>query len=245
MATFVFLHGGGQGSWVWEQTIAALDRQTGGRATCLALDAPGCGAKRGVDTSGYSFEDITRELLSDIAAAGLSDIILVGHSQAGLHVPHMARLALEGLIRRLVYVSCSAPWPGMTILDQMGRGARCSSVDEVGYPLGDDASLQDRFRAMFCNDMEAGEADAFLARLGKDGWPASAYSYDAFQYDHLPPIASTFVLALRDEALPLVWQERFADRLHARDLVRIDAGHQVMNTRPEALAEELIRLARR
>ncbi|MFD2134238.1 hypothetical protein ACFSLT_01475 [Novosphingobium resinovorum] len=40
------------------------------------------------------------------------------------------------------------------------------------------------------------------------------------------------------------WQERFADRLHARRLHRIDAGHQVMNTRPEALAEVLLAEAR-
>ena len=27
---YAFLHGGGQGSWVWEQTIAALECQTNG-----------------------------------------------------------------------------------------------------------------------------------------------------------------------------------------------------------------------
>ena len=28
--SFVFLHGGGQGGWVWDETIAAMKRQSGG-----------------------------------------------------------------------------------------------------------------------------------------------------------------------------------------------------------------------
>lgn len=244
MAQFVFLHGGGQGSWVWDETIAAIARQSGGSAQCLALDAPGCGIKRGADTASYAFADTTRELLADIEAAGMSDVVLVGHSQAGMTIPHMAELAPAGMIGRIVYATCSAPLPGLTTLDQMGRGARGSSAEEVGYPLGPDAAMEARFAVMFCNDMGEEMKAAFLAKLGKDGWPASAYTYSDWRYDHLRTIPSSYVVALRDEALPVEWQERFADRLHARRIHRIDAGHQLMNTRPEALAEVLLAEAR-
>ncbi|GGB96957.1 esterase [Novosphingobium endophyticum] len=244
MVPFVFLHGGGQGGWVWKELIAAIDRQSGGEATCLALDAPGCGAKRGLDTSEYDFEDITQELIDDIESEGLSGVVLVGHSQAGMTMPQMTEMAPSGLISRLVYVTCSAPLAGLTTLDQMGHGPRGSNVEEVGYPFTEDGSMEERYRVMFCNDMDDAEADAFLAKLGKDGWPASAYSYSDWRYDHLRSIPSSYVVALRDQALPAEWQERFADRLHARRITRIDAGHQVMNTRPEALSEILLREAR-
>ncbi|GLK43483.1 MULTISPECIES: alpha/beta fold hydrolase [Novosphingobium] len=241
MRDMVFLHGGGQGGWVWEETIAAVGRQSGGAVRCLALDAPGCGAKRGVDNAAYAFADTTRELIGDILASGLRGVMLVGHSQAGMTIPHMADLAPGGLIGKLAYVTCSAPLPGLTTLDQMGRGPRGSSVEEVGYPSGSEA---ERYATMFCNDMEEGEAAAFLGKLGHDGWPASAYAYSEWRYDHLRAIPACYVVALRDMALPASWQERFADRLHARRLHRIDAGHQVMNTRPEALAEVLLAEAR-
>lgn len=117
MAAYVFLHGGGQGGWVWDETIAAIGRQSGGEARCLALDAPGCGAKRGVDTAALSFEDITADLIADIVASGLTGVTLVGHSQAGLHIPHLVEQAPPGLVDRVVYVSCSAPLAGMTTLD--------------------------------------------------------------------------------------------------------------------------------
>lgn len=240
MLQFAFLHGGGQGSWVWDETIAALERQSGGTARCLALDAPGCGAKRERDTSTLAFVDTTRELIADIEASGMSGVVLVGHSQAGMTMPHMAELAPPGLIARLVYVTCSAPLAGLTTLDQMGHGARGANPEEVGYPIGPEAGMEARYRVMFCNDMGEAQAGAFLRKLGKDGWPASAYAYSDWRYDHLRTIPSSYVVALRDMALPPEWQERFADRLHARRIHRIDAGHQVMNTRPEALAEVLL-----
>ena len=32
MTDFAFLHGGGQGSWIWNETIAAIAMQSGGSA---------------------------------------------------------------------------------------------------------------------------------------------------------------------------------------------------------------------
>ncbi|WP_404482287.1 alpha/beta fold hydrolase [Novosphingobium sp. BL-52-GroH] len=244
MRGLVFLHGGGQGGWVWDETIAAIDRQSGGSARCLALDAPGCGTRRGIDTASLGFEETTRQLIADIEAAGLSDVLLVGHSQAGTTIPHMIELAPAGLVGRVVYVTCSAPLAGLTTLEQMGNGPHGSDPEAVGLPAGPGTTIPDRYAQMFCNDMAEGEAAAFLGKLGRDNWPASAYARRDWRYDHLRAVPSSYVVALRDQALPAQWQERFADRLHARRITRIDAGHQVMNTRPEALAEILLAEAR-
>jgi pimeloyl-ACP methyl ester carboxylesterase len=239
MADFAFLHGGGQGGWVWDETIAAIAQQSGGTARCLALDAPGCGAKRDRDTTDIAFAEISRELIADVAAAGLNDVVLVGHSQAGMTMPQMAEFAPE-LFRKLIYVTCSAPLAGQSTLDQMGHGRHGENAEEVGYPCGPEATMPERFRAMFCNDMDEAQADSFLARLGADMWPMVCYSYSEWRYDHLRAVSSSYVVCLRDTALTPEWQHRFADRLHARRIHRIDAGHQVMNTRPQALAEVLL-----
>jgi len=237
---FVFLHGGGQGGWVWDETIAAMEAQSGGAVRCLALDGPGCGAKRGRDTSAMTSEDITRELVADIEAAGMRDVILVGHSQAGMHLPPMVELK-PGLFRKLIYVTCSAPLPGVTTIEQMGNSVHGEKEDEVGWPVDPETtSMEERFRAMFCSDMSDAQADAFLAKLGKDMWPMCCYSESDWRRDHLASIPSTFVLCMKDQSLPPIWQARFAERLQAGRIVYIDAGHQVMNTRPQALAEVLL-----
>lgn len=240
MSTFVFIHGGGQGSWVWDETIAAVKQQSGGKAHCLALDVPGCGTKRGRDTSAVEFDDIVRDLIADIEAAGLRDVILVGHSQAGMVLPRIAEFRPD-LLNRLVYVTCSAPPAGMTTIERMGDGVHGQNPEQVGWPVDPASStMEQRYRVMFCNDMGDAGTDAFLAKLGGDMWPTSSYTYRDWRYDHLGRIPSAFVLCLQDMALPPVWQESFAEAFEVDRTVRIDAGHQVMNTRPQALAEVLL-----
>ena len=243
MTDFAFLHGGGQGGWVWAETIGEIMRQSAGSARCLALDAPGCGTKRGRETADMAFAEISRELVADVRAAGLKDVVLVGHSQAGMTMPEMAELAPD-LFARLVFVTCSAPLPGKTTLDQMGMGLHGSNPDQVGWPLDPmTTSMEDRFAAMFCNDMDAEATGAFLGKLGSDMWPQVCYEHHDWRRDHLRNLPVVYVKCLRDAALPAQWQDIFAQRLHADTVVELDCGHQAMTTRPAELAAILLSLA--
>jgi pimeloyl-ACP methyl ester carboxylesterase len=231
---FAFLHGGGQGGWIWDETLAALGQQLGGTAfRAKAFDLPGCGTKRDQDTSQLTVRDVAEAFVADLAQSGLESCILVGHSNAGTILPAVARHRPD-LVRRYVYVSCIAPPPGQTISEVM----RPRHVIDAG------ASPQDmsaRLRQMFCNDMGEAQAAAFLAKLGHDHWPTpQALSETAWHYEHLPALAATYVLCLQDQALALAWQEEFASRFAVQRRVYIDAGHQVMNTRPHGLAEILL-----
>lgn len=233
---FALLHGGAQGSWVWDDVIGELSASV----DCISLDVPGCGEKRDRDTSGIQFDDIVRELVADVEAAGMRDVVLVGHSQAGMPMPRMAEYAPR-LFSRLVYVTCSAPPPGTSVLEMMGNGRHGERDDEVGYPLDAAAVSPEEFcAAMFCNDMSVAERKAFIAQLGNDMWPMSSYTYRDWRYDHLDAVASTYVVCEKDMSLPVGWQERFAETLRVDRVVRIDAGHQPMNTHPEALAAILL-----
>jgi pimeloyl-ACP methyl ester carboxylesterase len=239
---FVFVHGGGQAGWVWDETIGALSLQTHGAfGRALALDGPGCGAKQDRDTANMSYEQVIDDLIGDIERSGFRDIVLVGHSQAGTILPALLRRRPD-LFRRAVYVSCSAPLPGQSILEMMGRGRHGANADEVGFPVAfdEDVTAEDRYRLMFCNDMSDADADAFVACLGQDNWPMSTMVFNGFRYDDLGVVPATFVMCVRDGILPLAWQEKFADRLGASRRIVIDAGHQAMNTRPHALAEILL-----
>jgi pimeloyl-ACP methyl ester carboxylesterase len=233
-ADYVLLHGGGQGSWVWDETLAALARQSGGSfGRALALDVPGCGTKRGRDTSAIGMAEIAAELIADIEASGISDALLVGHSQAGTVLPLLLE-ARPDLFRRVVYVSALAPAGHQSAMDWRAEMPAAESAYELGAE-----PTPERFRAMFCNDMSGPQADAFMAKLGEDAWPSASYGASGWRYDHLGAPPASYVLCLRDATLAPAWQELFAKRLKAERLIRIDAGHQVMNTRPHALAEVL------
>ena len=238
----VFLHGGGQGSWIWDETLAALHLQQPGRHRTLALDIPGCGAKRGRHRDDISFPEIVAELAADIASAGLQDIVLVGHSQAGTVLPGLAR-TLPDRVRRLIYVSCVAPPPGQAILET-ARALHATRGAPLFQILGNPAiPYLEQLRAAFCNDMAPAEADAFLARLQQDNWPESALSWTDYSYDVPAAAPATYVLCLSDQILPPDAQRRFAERFACQRIVSIDAGHQAQNTRPHGLAEILLREA--
>ncbi len=229
--SFAFLHGGGQGGWVWDETRAALHAQVPGASMVTqAFDLPGCGSRRGMDLSGLSVRDVAAHFIDDLEQATLGPCVLVGHSNAGTILPLVAAHRPD-LVRRYVYVSCIAPPPGKSI----------SEVMRPRHAIGTEGEDQAaRLRRMFCNDMGLAQADEFMAKLGQDHWPTmQALGETGWEYGHLANHAASYVLCLQDQALPLAWQEEFAARVHATRRIAIDAGHQVMNTRPQGLAEIL------
>ncbi|WP_317932293.1 alpha/beta hydrolase [Halioxenophilus sp. WMMB6] len=237
---YAFIHGGGQGSWVWRDTLAELRQQAGAElGLLLALDVPGCGVKRGRTTDNLTLPAIAEELIADITAAGIDQVTLVGHSQAG-QVMSLMVAARPQLFQRLVYLSCSIPLPGQTVLAMLGSGRHGEQEHEVGWPLSPQSStLEQRYRAMFCGDMAAGQAEHFLAQLGADNWPAQSYRFSSWDYRPHTQVPATFLFCLQDRSLPLHWQAIFAERFNADHRVSIDAGHQAMLTRPHTLAEVL------
>jgi pimeloyl-ACP methyl ester carboxylesterase len=242
MADFVFLHGGGQGGWIWDETIAAIALQSGTEARCLALDIPGCGTKRGRDTAHMTFGDIVDELAADIAAAGFDRPLIVGHSQAGQVLPKL-ELAMPGAFARHIYVSCIAHENGHTIADMMAlQTAQDPQGPLAGVFNNPDCTVRERFRVMFVNDMTREEQDRFLDKLEKDAWPPVAYAETNWRYDHLDEVPTSYVLCMQDQVLTPHWQRIFAERFRCDETVHIDAAHQVQNTRPQALAEVLLAL---
>ena len=170
----------------------------------------------------------------------MQDVILVGHSQAGTLLPRLAERR-PGLFRRLIYVSCCAPLPGQTILQMIGSGSARQPPGRSGLaarPSATSASAAVSSHVLQRHGRRG--SGAFprqtgprpLARSVHAGVGLALRSPDKHS-------ASTFVLCLQDGILTPAWQERFAQRLHTQRMVRIDAGHQVMNTRPHALAELL------
>ncbi|MDR3386351.1 MAG: alpha/beta hydrolase [Rudaea sp.] len=239
--TIVFLHGGKQGSWVWDEVRGAIGLQGGRTAPrTIALDVPGCGTKRGRDTAALTLTDVVAELSDDLATVN-GRLMLVGHSQAGTVLPRLAAEHRENIIK-LTYVSCSVPEEGQTLMAMLGTGRHEENANEVGWPL-DPATTgrAEMFETMFCNDMDDVTKAGFLARLGGDDWPIACASTDRhWGCDAAQGIAASYVIALRDQILTPPWQERFAKRFNASSISRVDAGHQLLQTRPHALAEILL-----
>jgi pimeloyl-ACP methyl ester carboxylesterase len=240
---YVFLHGGGQGGWVWEKLLDTLSLQSGGAyGRALALDVPGCGAKRGRDTADITVEAIAEELVGDIEDAGFRDVFMIGHSQAGTVIPMMLERR-PGLFKRVLYLACVAPAPGKTV--QSFRQELYSRRDQPPPPKpSTQAEVDSVIRHYMCNDMNIHEADTLMAKMHKDAWPHLSYLKSDWRYDDKPSmLPTTYVITMQDTGVIEPLQELFARRLRADQIVWIDCGHAAMQSRPHALAEILLREA--
>jgi len=224
---FVLVHGGAHSGSCWERLVPELEAlpQVAG---VLAVDLSGRGRRAGV----RPLEEITREhyiadVVADIEGADLRDVVLVGHSLAGISVP-WAAARLPERVRHLVLLSTTTPPPGRSVNDVMAE-----------HPLSPLRRGID-FQRMFCNDLGEAEAQWLLTRLCDEPPGPLGEKVDAVS---LPEgLASSFVLLERDEALPPDYQREQAATVGVDRIVPFDSGHSAFVSRPRDLAALLVGL---
>lgn len=231
MTDFIFQHGAMVGGFIWGDLIEAMQAREGGHRY-LTLDVPGCGAKRGVDGRAMQFDAIIDDLLPDIDASEMKDAVLVGHSQGGTVVPRLAE-ARPAMFAKLVYIACLGPDPGQSVME-------AAQAEDTGEEVKA-TTIMEGLRTMLCNDMDVPTTRDFLAKLGGgDAWPPHSYAERNWRYDHLKAVPSTYIFCNQDNCVPPERQEAYLANLYIDNVIRIDSGHQPMNSRPGELADLLL-----
>ena len=241
MKDLVFLHGGSHGSWCWAPLLAEMDRRPGRFGRVLALDMPGSGAKRGRSVSDETLQSVAAELNSDIRDAGFRDVILIGHSIAGVLLPMMAA-ADPDLFASLIFLATSVPREGESVMDMMGNTLHGQDPDHVGWPLDPSTPPADMALAMFGPDLTPDQLTWLMAEVARDVTPPAVALQAATHAGYDGTIPSTYIVTLRDPILPAPWQRRFAERARCRTIVEIDTPHEPFVSHPALLADTLQRL---
>jgi pimeloyl-ACP methyl ester carboxylesterase len=235
--TFMLVHGGGLDSSCWELLVPFLD------GLVFAVDLPGRGA-RPADLSTVTVADFVDAVVSEILDRDLTDVLLVGHSLAGITLPGVAA-RVSGRLRRLVFVSCVIPAHGANVADVLDTLS--PAVAEVTAKIGDDVvgadgTLHpDLAATMFCNDMDEAQRAFTLARLVPESMAVIAEPVDLAGLRMSIP--RTYVRLLQDASLVLASQDRMAAKLGDVQIVDVDAGHMAMISQPVELARALNQLS--
>lgn len=106
--TFVLVHGTWHGGWVWRD-VRRLLRERGHRVftpTCT-----GCGERVHLTGPDVGLETHIRDIVNVIEYEELDDVVLVGHSFAGMTITGVAD-RLRERIRRVVFFDALVPRPG-------------------------------------------------------------------------------------------------------------------------------------
>ena len=221
---FVLIHGGAHGAWCWQPLLEHL------AAPALAVDLPGRAGRPG-DLETLSVRDFAAAVVEDVEQAGLSRVVLVGHSMAGLTIP----LVLERIPERVAHValvSCVLPREGESVLDAIGTPVEQrprSPADLLSEAVA---------REMFCNDMDEAQTRFVLERLCPES--VRVMNEPARTAGLRAAVPRCYVKLLRDQALSPPLQDEFIARAGPACAVHeLDAGHNAMISRPAELAAVL------
>jgi len=106
--TFVLVHGTWHGGWVWRD-VRRLLRRRGHRVftpTCT-----GCGEREHLSTPGIGLDTHVSDVANVLRFEELDDVVLVGHSFAGLTITGVAD-RMRDRIRRIVFFDALVPREG-------------------------------------------------------------------------------------------------------------------------------------
>jgi pimeloyl-ACP methyl ester carboxylesterase len=236
MKTYLFIHGALRGAWLWERIIPLLQKKGG--MNIIALDLPGHG-KRAAERAGVDMSAYINDIISSIKKQNLSDIVLVGHSMSGVIISRVGEEVPER-IRHLVYLAAVVPRDGDALIELLTKERREAlhklegKATEIYGPI-------DALRPLYFTDLPDGEEkDSFLKQLTPQPLAAFFEKIPLKRFYSLK-IPRTYVLGLRDKSLPPELTRGFAERLGVKP-VEIDAGHDMMISRPEEVAEVLLNI---
>jgi thioesterase domain-containing protein len=112
MTSFVLVHGAWHGGWCWQRVLPLL---RSARHVAHAVTLTGCGERAHLLTPGIRLATHVDDVLGVVAAEELADVVLVGHSYAGMVVTGAADRLLQrapGTLAHLVYLDAVTPHPG-------------------------------------------------------------------------------------------------------------------------------------
>jgi pimeloyl-ACP methyl ester carboxylesterase len=236
MKTYLFIHGALRGAWLWERIIPLIQKKGG--AIAIAIDLPGHG-KRAAERAGVDMSAYINDIISYIKKQNLSDIVLVGHSMSGVIISRVVEEVPER-IRHLVYLAAVVPRDGDALIELLTK-ERQETLRKLEGKATEIYGPIDALRPLYFTDLPDGEEkDSFLKQLTPQPLAAFFEKIPLGRFYSLE-IPRTYVLGLRDKSLPPELTRGFAERLGVKP-VEIEAGHDMMISRPEEVAEVLLNI---
>ena len=228
VATFGLVHGAWHGAWCWETLIPEL-RARG--HTAIAMDLPS-------DQRAATFDDYAAAVAASLPPT--PDLVLVGHSLAGMVIP---LVALRRPVRLLVFLGALIPDRQGDPTDRDGPPQHLEGTFD-GLAHHEDGShswpnLQAARRILYqdCSREVAASAFARLRRQQVALWE----SWQPMVRWPDVPVAS--VHCQDDRAVNPSWSRWIAPLRLGVESVELPGGHSPMLSRPALLAETVASIA--
>ncbi|MEA2686970.1 MAG: hypothetical protein QOE93_2165 [Actinomycetota bacterium] len=227
MSTFALVHGAWFGGWCWTPLAVQL-RKLG--HTVVAPDLPIEDPNAGVAEYAAAIE----QALDRTGSAPGDDVILVGHSLAGLVIPVVAE---HRPVAGLIFLNALLPDPGEPMKidpDTFSDGWAALSAEQVSDENGSTSWPEDAAMKAFFHDCPPLVAAESARQLRPQSWTV-ANQENPLQA--LPTAPAAYVLCTDDKWINPGWSRRVARARLGADAIELPGGHAPMIVDPDLLAD--------
>ena len=182
-------------------------------------------------------------MVSDIENAALDDLVIVGHSLAGLIVPGVVTKLGSARVREMILATAQVPANGRALVDTFPgalswyAGRTAKRKVQKGGSVGLPTALA---RFVFCNGMTPAQRRFTLARSCQE---SPSIMIEKVDRSGMPDdVPRTWILTRRDRSqVSPKMQRQYIEALGGvQTLIEVDTCHMLMVSEPERLAEILV-----
>lgn len=236
----VLVHGAAHGAWCWESLVPLLEAKGYDVDT---LDLPGLGEDR-TPPRAVTLQSYIDRVVETVSAKP-EPALLVGHSMGGAPISGAGE-AIPERIGKLVYLAAFLPKDGESMLKMIEVVTQFQEPSVVGASTSSDGAHvfpPDAARQMFYNICAPDIADRAVARLRPqaEGPLADPLQLSPGRWGAIP---KTYIVCLRDRALPTPAQHWSCERAPEVKKRVMDTDHSPFYSDPEGLANILDEEAR-
>ena len=233
MFEFVLVHGGSHGAWCWERLRPELARH-GYRSHALDLPGHGQDATPRQQVTWLSQVEALDRFVQEL---GTNDVILVGHSLAGVLIPEVANRSRD-VVQQLVFLASMVLDPGECALDTMDPDVRAQYL-EMAEPSADRTVLLDYeiARVKFFRGLSDAEARECYEKTTPQPFDVFAEPARIRVSDLEIPVR--YLGFTQDAAIPRERALGFA-RKAGVPIEMMESAHGAMLSDPKELADRLI-----
>jgi pimeloyl-ACP methyl ester carboxylesterase len=236
-AAFVLVHGTGGGGWYW-QFIAPLLRAAGHDVYTPTLTGVGASSHLSHELDRISLDTHVKDVTNLLFYEDLSEVVLVGHSYGGMVITGVAAREPKRLAQ-LVYLDAYLPLEGENEIALWPPDQKEKYYTDLASGI--------RFRPPIASSM-FGITDPKMSKWVQERLTPHPYStYEDPPASGTPESASIPRTYIHCTLGPLSsWMEPFAARARKLgwNVHTMSAGHDVMITHSNELAEILLRIAK-
>jgi pimeloyl-ACP methyl ester carboxylesterase len=235
MTNYLLIHGAMRGAWLWDKLMPLLLKAG---ANPIAIDLPGHG-DRVAEGSFVTMSNYISDVIDFIRKENLRDLVLVGHSMSGIVISKVAE-EIPARVKHLVYLAAVVPKHNEALIDLLAKERR-ETLSKLHGKVKEVFGTLEQLRPMYFTDLEGEEKEFYLKQLTPQ--PIAAF-FEKIPFKQFPKtdIPRTYILGLKDMSLPPELTRKFAERLKVKP-VEIDAGHDLMVSRPVEVAKVLLSIA--